>query len=194
MNTATTAGNRSPLRRLLWPTFLTGLAAFVLSVALMGLLDFGLIGGVPWIHQTRIPLLNGVPASPFIHAAALELAYLIPLSLSVLVADRLLLNKHVFGHVFLSFLFFEVYALFFYPIWWHSVGFSTFESAPAWLLFALPIPGAANYAIRLLTAAALARARGLEAWVSVPWWSVFAPTASFLLAALILLPFHLLTQ
>lgn len=175
-------------------TVFVALGAAALSVVLNSLIDFGLLGGAAWLQEKHVRFLIGYEVHEealgvFVHALILEISYLAALALSIVSKAGRLINGRGLSFVFLSFLFYEVWVLLFYPVWWARLGWISRDYGFMCMLAVLPVPGALNYALRLLVAYSVARARQLQAFAALPWWSIFAPTASFAIA---LVPFCLM--
>ena len=184
------------LTELLWVTLLVGLGASAISVGINSLVDFGLLGGAEWLQERRLRFLVGYQAHEvmlgvFVHAFILEFSYLLALAVAAFSVTPRFIAGRGLSFVFLSFLFYEIWVLMFYPVWWGHFAWEPSDLGLTYALMVLPIPGACNYALRLLTMHAVARNRQINALSTVPWWSIFAPTVSFAMSAAFIFPVQL---
>lgn len=189
-------------RKFLYAILLTGLAAFALAIAFHGGIthlngDASLYKS--WLYENRLRFMIGyqsyeVPFGIFVNAVILEVSYLIALGAALCLTPRDALENHVLSFVFLSFLLYSLPCLLIFPNLWSEAGWSDLDVIHMYFFLIFPLPGAINYALRLLLAfIVVTRVRKSTAWTTLPWWFIFAPTASCLLALVVLFPFEWLT-
>lgn len=131
-----------------------------------------------WGHQV-IELVSLVPLT----ALVLELAYLAAFSICMALLPRHVVEHRGFELLFFSFLIYQILMLCTPQLWWvHHRFLDSALLTQSFLLLLLPLPGALNYALRLLAAHQIGKARGIEVLGGLKWWTVFAPTLSYAMA------------